>query len=71
MTLKVIICPQGRSEMPRHMLMKAFAERQSVPIQDSAGDWHMGIIARIEHEDGSGNSFNVHIDGGWIHVKTA
>lgn len=52
--------------MSRDLLLFAFQNRHIITV---AG--HKGIISSLEHEDGSGFSFNVTFEGGkTVYVKS-
>jgi hypothetical protein len=57
--------------MSKFNLMFAFMNRVVVILTDSSGIRHQGIISSLQHEDGSGRSFNVQTEGGQsFHIRT-
>lgn len=55
----------------KFQLFTAFMDRKYLTIQDSNGGWHTCIISSIQHEDGSGKSFNIVSEGGQnFHIRT-
>lgn len=54
----------------RH-LIQLFLERRTAGLYDSQGVYHQGVISSIQHEDGSGSSFNITTEGGQkYHIRT-
>ncbi len=47
-----------------------FFERLPITLLDSSGNTHAGVILSLQHEDGSGRSFNVTLDSNTFHVRT-
>lgn len=53
-------------------LLSEFGNRHSVELLDSQGRRWKGVIDALEHEDGSGLSFNVRmtgVPGNWFHIR--
>lgn len=55
-------CVEGWMNARQHML-NSFATRSYVTLTRSDGTKVGGVIASLEHEDGSGLSFNVRFEG--------
>lgn len=55
----------------RDAMYHAFRERLPVTVPDAGrpGHYATGIIQSVEHEDGSGHSFNLSIAGNWYYWK--
>jgi len=52
-------------------LFSWFSARIVSMLRDSNGKLHTGIISSIQHEDGSGSSFNITLENGEVfHLRT-
>lgn len=49
--------------LSKYRLAQAFLDYGSVELYDDNGKKHVGRISSVQHEDGSGQSFNVCIEG--------
>ncbi len=59
------------SSLTKYKLAKCFFDREPCTITDSCARTHTGKIRDIQHEDGSGSSFNIQMESGLpFHVRT-
>lgn len=54
----------------KFQLINFFMNRTVCKILDSNGKPHSGIISSIQHEDGSGKSFNISMGNDTFHLRT-
>lgn len=70
MTIKKLV--EEYSQISKWELFHSFIERLAISMKDSSDKCHSSsIISSIQHEDGSGCSFNIVMrNGEKFHIKT-